>query len=105
MNALIVAVLCVLGMTIGQILFKLSATSLARTGSFFALETAATLFAAMVLYGITTIAWGLGAAKSRTGARISVDGTGICPRSAGQSSYVWRAIPATVLRGCGIDHG
>lgn len=57
MNALIVAVLCVAGMAIGQILFKVSATSLARTGSFFAFETAATLLAAMVLYGITTVAW------------------------------------------------
>jgi drug/metabolite transporter (DMT)-like permease len=57
MNALIVAVLCVIGMAIGQILFKVSATSLARTGSFFAPETAATLLAAMVLYGVTTVAW------------------------------------------------
>jgi len=57
MNALIVAVLCVIGMAVGQVLFKISATSLAKTGSFFAIETAATLLAAMVLYGITTIAW------------------------------------------------
>jgi drug/metabolite transporter (DMT)-like permease len=53
----IVAVICVIGLAIGQILFKVSATSLAQTGSFFALKTAATLFAAMTLYAITTIAW------------------------------------------------
>lgn len=53
----IVAVLCVVGLAIGQILFKVSATSLSQTGSFFAPKTAAILFAALVLYGITTIAW------------------------------------------------
>ncbi|CAA9893012.1 4-amino-4-deoxy-L-arabinose-phospho-UDP flippase [Candidatus Methylobacter favarea] len=53
----IVAVICVIGLAIGQILFKVSATSLAQTGSFFALKTAATLLAAMTLYAITTIAW------------------------------------------------
>ncbi len=53
----IVAVLCVLGLAIGQILFKASATSLAQTGSFFAFKTASTLIAAMTLYAITSIAW------------------------------------------------
>ena len=53
----IVAVLCVVGLAIGQILFKVSATSLTQTGSFFAPKTAAILFAALALYGITTIAW------------------------------------------------
>jgi drug/metabolite transporter (DMT)-like permease len=53
----IVAVVCVLGIAIGQILFKLSANSLHQTGSFFAPKTAITLFAAFVLYGATTIAW------------------------------------------------
>jgi len=53
----IIAVLCVLGIAVGQILFKLSANSLHQTGSFFAPKTAATLFAALVLYGVTTIAW------------------------------------------------
>lgn len=53
----IVAVLCVVGLAIGQILFKVSANSLAQTGSFFAPKTAATLLAAMVLYAATTIAW------------------------------------------------
>ena len=50
-------VLCVVGLAMGQILFKVSANSLAQTGSFFAPKTAATLFAAMTLYAITSIAW------------------------------------------------
>jgi drug/metabolite transporter (DMT)-like permease len=53
----IIAVLCVVGLAIGQILFKFSATSLTQTGSFFAPKTAAILLAALALYGITTIAW------------------------------------------------
>lgn len=57
MLAQIIAVLCVVGLAIGQILFKVSATSLNETGSFFATKTATTLFAAMSLYAITSIAW------------------------------------------------
>lgn len=57
MLTLLVAVLCVLGLAIGQILFKASAISLAETGSYFALKTAATLFTAMILYAITSLAW------------------------------------------------
>ena len=57
MQVLIVAILCVVGLAIGQILFKLSATSWSETGSFFALKTAATLFAAMSLYAVISIAW------------------------------------------------
>jgi drug/metabolite transporter (DMT)-like permease len=53
----IIAFLCVLGIVIGQILFKLSANSLHQTGSYFAPKTAVTLFSALVLYGVTTIAW------------------------------------------------
>jgi drug/metabolite transporter (DMT)-like permease len=53
----IIAVLCVVGIAIGQILFKLSANSLGQTGSFFAPRTALILLSAFALYGITTIAW------------------------------------------------
>jgi drug/metabolite transporter (DMT)-like permease len=53
----IIAILCVIGLAIGQILFKVSATSLTQTGSFFAPKTAAILFVALALYGTTTIAW------------------------------------------------
>ncbi|ARP92242.1 4-amino-4-deoxy-L-arabinose-phospho-UDP flippase [Bordetella genomosp. 9] len=52
-----IAILCVLGIAAGQVLFKMCATSLQRTGSFFALETMTTLFFALALYGVTTIAW------------------------------------------------
>ena len=53
----IVAILCVVGLAIGQILFKVSAVSLTQTGSFFAPKTAAILFSALILYSTTTIAW------------------------------------------------
>jgi drug/metabolite transporter (DMT)-like permease len=52
-----IALLCVLGIAVGQILFKLSASSLHKTGSFFAQETLITLISALALYGITTLAW------------------------------------------------
>lgn len=53
----IAAVLCVVGLAIGQILFKISASALAQTGTFFSAKPLVALFAAMVLYGITSIAW------------------------------------------------
>jgi drug/metabolite transporter (DMT)-like permease len=53
----LIAVLCVIGLAIGQILFKVSSISLSETGSFFSPKTAVTLFAAMLLYAITSIAW------------------------------------------------
>ncbi|HEY9825708.1 MAG TPA: hypothetical protein V6D19_09685 [Stenomitos sp.] len=53
----VAAIFCVVGLAVGQILFKVSATALSETGSFFALKPAAILFAAMCLYGVTSIAW------------------------------------------------
>lgn len=53
----IVALICVLGIAIGQILFKLSAVALHKSGSLFELKTALTLLSAFALYGFTTIAW------------------------------------------------
>lgn len=53
----ITAFLCVIGITLGQILFKLCANSLDETGSYFAPKTAATLLMALALYGISTLAW------------------------------------------------
>lgn len=53
----IVALICVIGIAIGQILFKLSAAALHKSGSFFEIKTALTLFSAFALYGLTTIAW------------------------------------------------
>ena len=57
MTVQIVAVLCVVGLAIGQILFKVSATSPSQTGSIFAHKTATSLFVAMTLYAITSVAW------------------------------------------------
>ena len=57
MNPYIVAILCVLGLAIGQILFKVSAIALNQSGTFFSFKAASTLFAAMVLYAITSVAW------------------------------------------------
>ena len=51
------AVLCVVGIAIGQILFKLTANSLAETGSIFATKTFTVLFCALALYGLTTLLW------------------------------------------------
>lgn len=57
MNAHVVAVICVVGLAIGQILFKIGANSLAQTGSLFAIKTAVALGCAVALYGVTTLAW------------------------------------------------
>lgn len=57
MHIQIIAFLCVLGIAAGQILFKLGATSLNQTGSCFVPKTAGILIAALILYGIATIAW------------------------------------------------
>jgi drug/metabolite transporter (DMT)-like permease len=53
----VVAAFCVLGLAIGQILFKLSAASLQRSGSFLDPSTMVSLISACALYGVTTIAW------------------------------------------------
>lgn len=53
----LVALLCVVGIAIGQILFKLSAIALKESGSFFEFKAASLLLSAFVLYGLTTIVW------------------------------------------------
>lgn len=53
----VVAILCVIGLAVGQILFKISATAITESGSFLAIKPATTLFGAMCLYGITSVAW------------------------------------------------
>jgi drug/metabolite transporter (DMT)-like permease len=53
----LIALICVIGIASGQILFKLSAVSLKKTGSFFDPQTMTWLFFAFALYGIMTIAW------------------------------------------------
>jgi drug/metabolite transporter (DMT)-like permease len=57
MVAYIIAILCVFGLAIGQILFKFSAASLSETGSYFSLKTATSLFLAFLIYAITSLAW------------------------------------------------
>jgi len=52
-----IAVLCVLGIAAGQILFKLSASYMHSSGTFFDPKSLIILFVALVLYGITTLAW------------------------------------------------
>lgn len=51
------AVVCVVGIAIGQILFKLTANALAETGSIFAPKTLTVLLCALALYGLTTLLW------------------------------------------------
>ncbi|MDN4548028.1 EamA family transporter [Pseudomonas sp. C32] len=57
MTAYVVAFFCVVGLAIGQLLFKLSSTALALTGTLFSLKSATPLIAAMFIYGITSVAW------------------------------------------------
>ncbi|WP_238587221.1 4-amino-4-deoxy-L-arabinose-phospho-UDP flippase [Cupriavidus sp. IDO] len=52
-----VALLCAIGLALGQILFKMSANASQTGGSFFSAKPLATLFAAMLLYGLTSIVW------------------------------------------------
>lgn len=63
----LLTLLCVIGIAIGQILFKISANSMNRTGTFFAIETLAVFFATMVLYGITSVGWVLILRKAELG--------------------------------------
>lgn len=51
------AILCVVALALGQILFKLSATFLSESGTFFSFKPAALFLAAIFLYGIASIAW------------------------------------------------
>lgn len=53
----LIAIICVIGIAAGQILFKLSAQSLQKAGTFFELKTLMMLGSAFALYGLTTIAW------------------------------------------------
>ena len=53
----VIAVLCVIGMTIGQILFKIGANGLSVSGTFFSFKVIAALSAAICLYGLTSLAW------------------------------------------------
>ncbi|KAB0851126.1 EamA family transporter [Cronobacter sakazakii] len=53
----LITIACVIGIAVGQILFKLSSTSLSKSGSLFSFDTLIILIPALALYGITTLAW------------------------------------------------
>lgn len=53
----LITILCVLGIAGGQILFKLSASHMQKSGSIFDLRTLSILLVALALYGVTTLAW------------------------------------------------
>jgi drug/metabolite transporter (DMT)-like permease len=53
----VMAMLCVVGITAGQVLFKLSANSLHQAGTLLHIGTLLLLLASFALYGLTTIGW------------------------------------------------
>lgn len=53
----VIALLCVIGIAAGQILFKLSAITMHQAGNVFAPRGVKILLFALILYGITTLAW------------------------------------------------
>ena len=53
----VVAVLCVVGIAAGQILFKISSNILAETGTFLSIKTVLAFAPPMFLYGVTSLAW------------------------------------------------
>ncbi|AUG42326.1 4-amino-4-deoxy-L-arabinose-phospho-UDP flippase [Pseudomonas chlororaphis] len=55
--AYLIAILCVVGIATGQILFKLSAEGMHRAGNVFDKRSLIVLFFALALYGVTTLAW------------------------------------------------
>lgn len=52
-----VALLCVLGLAVGQILFKASAVALTASSSIFSPKAATILLPALCLYAISSVAW------------------------------------------------
>lgn len=52
-----VAFLCVCGLAAGQVLFKLSADLFSAAGTFLTVKPLGVLFAAIMLYGLTSLAW------------------------------------------------
>jgi drug/metabolite transporter (DMT)-like permease len=57
MTTYLAALLCVLGLAVGQVLFKVSAIALAHAGTFLSPRVAGALLAAMILYGVTSVGW------------------------------------------------
>lgn len=57
MTDIFFAILCVIGISIGQILFKISANGFNKAGSFMDPTAMSVLLVALILYGVTTIGW------------------------------------------------
>lgn len=57
MSIHVYAILCVIGLAIGQILFKVSATEINTGGSLFSAKALLALSAAIGIYGLTSLAW------------------------------------------------
>jgi drug/metabolite transporter (DMT)-like permease len=57
MTAYLVGLLCVFGIVVGQILFKVSASALAEGGTFFSARWLVSLVGAFALYGVTSVGW------------------------------------------------
>lgn len=53
----ILAILCVLGIATGQVMFKYSAIAINQAGSIFSAQPLLLLSGTMALYGITSIGW------------------------------------------------
>ena len=53
----ILTVLCVLGISIGQILFKTAAVGFNNSGTWFNFNALIILFFALFLYAVTTVGW------------------------------------------------
>lgn len=51
------AIICVVGIAIGQILFKISSISMATSGNILTPKVLIPLSVAVFLYGVTTIGW------------------------------------------------
>jgi len=56
-QSIVSTLFCVLGLSMGQVAFKYAANSLNQTQSIFAPKTLIILIIALLIYGITTIAW------------------------------------------------
>ncbi len=57
MMTYVIAILCVLSIAIGQLLFKLSAVFMHQAGSYLEPRALMTLSLALLFYAITTLAW------------------------------------------------
>ena len=100
-----IAILCVLGIAGGQLLFKLSASHMHKSGSFFEPRSLMILFVALALYGITTLAWVWVLQKIELGRAYPLMALALCTGADWQSLRLRRALPNSIFRRRGHDHG